>query len=99
MKARYMPRTRNIPRPLPIFTDQYYISKVTINPPDEVTSEAIPEKYKKHRKVFSETSSQQLPKPTVWDHAIELLPGAPAMLPGCLLPLNQIEKEEIHKFV
>jgi hypothetical protein len=67
--------------------------------PDETTSKAIPEEYRRHGKVFSKTSSQQLPKPTIWDHAIKLLPGAPATLPECLLPLNQIEKDEIHKFV
>jgi hypothetical protein len=58
MKARYVPRTRNIPQPLPTSTDQYYIRKVAINPPDETTSEAIPEEYKRHGKVFSKMSSQ-----------------------------------------
>src|SRR6266478_6349556 len=33
------------------------------------------------------------------DHAIELLPGAPTTMPGQLLPLNQKEIEEVHKFV
>ncbi len=35
----------------------------------------------------------------IWDHAIELLPGAPTTMPGRLLPLNQKEIEEVHKFV
>jgi hypothetical protein len=35
----------------------------------------------------------------IWDHAIELLPNAPASLAGCLLWLPQNELEEIHKFV
>ena len=43
--------------------------------------------------------SQRLPDHTVWDHAIELLPGAPATLPGQLLPLTQEEIEEARKFV
>jgi len=35
----------------------------------------------------------------IWDHAIELLPGAPTSLPGQLLPLTQKEIEECHKFI
>jgi hypothetical protein len=35
----------------------------------------------------------------VWDHTIELLPGAPATLPGRLLPLMQEEYEETRKLV
>ncbi len=49
--------------------------------------------------MFSEEQSQQLPKHTIWDHAIELLLGAPTTMPGRLLPLNQKEIEEVHKFV
>ena len=35
----------------------------------------------------------------MWDHVIELLPGAPNTLPERLLPLTQEEKSEMHKFV
>jgi hypothetical protein len=35
----------------------------------------------------------------IWDHAIELLPGAPQTLPARLLPLTQEEIEEARKFV
>ena len=56
-------------------------------------------KYQQHAKIFSEQESQQLPKHTVWDHAIELLPGAPSTLPGRLLPLTQEEIAEAKKFV
>jgi hypothetical protein len=49
--------------------------------------------------VFSEEKSQWLPKHTIWDHAIELLPNAPNTLPIRLLPLNQREQEEMQKFV
>ncbi len=55
----------------------------------ETDSTKIPQEYTKHSKVFSKEQSQQLPKHTIWDHTIELLPGAPSMMPGCLLPLNQ----------
>ena len=42
--------------------------------------------------------SQQLPKRTVWDHAIELLPNTPKSLAGRLLRLSQDEIREIKKF-
>jgi hypothetical protein len=37
----------------------------------------IPAEYQRHSKVFSEEASQRLPQHTIWDHAIELLDGAP----------------------
>ena len=59
----------------------------------------IPDQYQQHAKIFSKQESQQLPKNMVWDHAIELLPGAPSTLPGRLLPLMQEEITEAKKFV
>ena len=67
--------------------------------PEESPPSKIPQEYQRHHKVFSEEQSQQLPQHSIWDHAIELLPGAPNSLPGRLLPLNLEEKAEIHKFV
>jgi hypothetical protein len=49
--------------------------------------------------VFSEEKSQRLPKHTIWDHAIELLPNVPDTLPAQLLLLNRMEQEEMQKFV
>ncbi len=46
------------------------------------TKTSLPKEYTKHDKVFSEEQSQRLPKHTIWDHAIELLPGAPTTMPG-----------------
>ena len=43
--------------------------------------------------------SFQQPRHSVWDHAIELLPDAPATLPRRLLPLTQTEQAEMSKFV
>jgi hypothetical protein len=40
-----------------------------------------------------------LPQHTIWDHAIELLPNAPATLPARLIPLTYTEHEEMQKFV
>jgi hypothetical protein len=59
----------------------------------------IPSEYQRHSKVFSEEASQRLPQHTIWDHAIELLDGAPTTLPGRLLPLTQEERQEAHNFV
>ena len=59
----------------------------------------IPDQYQRHAKIFSEQESQRLPKHTIWDHTIELLPGAPSTLPGRLLPLTQEEIAEAKKFV
>jgi hypothetical protein len=80
---------------------KYFIGRVTIHPKQLHAPEkgGIPEEYQQHGKVFSEEKSQQLPKHTIWDHTIELLPNAPATLPARLLPLNQMEQEEMQKFV
>jgi len=107
-KATFVSRTRNVPRST--HQDQFYIGRVTIFPTNDVPYTAfekssqpptpkIPPEYQRHSKVFSEEASQRLPGHTIWDHAIELLPGAPTTLPGRLLPLTQVEKEEAHKLV
>src|SRR6266576_5391608 len=98
-KARFLPKNEN--RPRPINQNRYFIGSVTIHPakPKMETTEAIPPEYQRHKKVFDEESSQRLPRHTIWDHAIELLPNAPSTLPGRLLPLTQKEHEEMHRFV
>jgi len=96
-KAQFMPHTINKPRPLNL--DQLLLCKATIGTAHEVDKTKIPQEYTKHSKVFSKEKSQRLPKHTIWDHAIELLPGAPSMIPGRLLPLNQKEIQEVHNFV
>jgi hypothetical protein len=98
-RAKFVPRQHNQPRKLQ--TNKYFVGRVTIhptNPQDSPTLE-IPKEYKRHEKVFSEEKSQRLPQHTIWDHAIELLPNAPATLPARLLPLNYKEREEMQKFV
>jgi hypothetical protein len=97
-RARFLSRHVHLPhRHIP----KYYIGRVTIQaraiPMGLI--KGIPAEYERHRKVFSEEESQRLPKHTIWDHTIELLPGAPNTLLGQLLPLTQAEKEEAHKFV
>src|SRR6266446_9998005 len=96
-KACFMLRTINKPQPIKI--EQILLCKATIGTAQETDKTQIPQEYSKHSKVFSEEKSQQLPKHTIWDHAIKLLPGAPSTMPGRLLPLNQKEIQEVHNFV
>jgi len=100
-KAIFTPRTQNVPRPLPS-QDRYFMAKVTIGRLD-TSSDAdlskVPRAFHRHAKVFSEQQSQRLPEHTVWDHAIELLPGALASLLERLLRLPQDEIKEVSKIV
>ncbi len=96
-KARFVPQSINKPQPTRI--EQILLCKATIETAQEINLTKIPEEYAKHSKVFSEEQLQQLPKHTIWDHAIELLPGAPSTMLGQLLPLNQKEIQEVHNFV
>jgi RNase H-like domain found in reverse transcriptase/Reverse transcriptase (RNA-dependent DNA polymerase)/Chromo (CHRromatin Organisation MOdifier) domain len=50
-------------------------------------------------RVFSEEASHEFPPSRPWDHAIDLKPGAPAALPGKLIPLSQTELGVLRKFV
>ena len=97
-KARFSPRMTNHPRPLRP-TDRYFIGRVTIGSAQDAPATGLLKEYQRHAKIFSEAESQRLPKHTIWDHAIELLPNAPATLPGRLLPLKQNEIMECHCFV
>ncbi len=64
--------------------DNYFLRRITIYPKAIPAAPigGIPSKYRRHKKVFSEEELQRLPRHTIWDHAIELLLGAPALLPG-----------------
>jgi len=101
--AQFVSRTRNIPQTQP--SNQYYIGRMTIYPQtgtkyvEEPDLDKIPKEFCQYHKVFSEEKSQCLPHHTIWDHTIELLPNALATLPGWLLPLTKLEKEEMQKFV
>ena len=95
-KARFIPRTINKPRPT--HHDQIYIGRVIFEPPPQETSK-IPFQYRQYSRVFSEDASHESPPSRLWDHAIELKPGAPAALPAKLIRLSQLELEELRKFV
>ena len=98
-KAIFVPHQRNVSRREG--TKNYFLGRIIFHPKKIPAAPigGIPSKYQRHKKVFSEEESQRLPRHTVWDHAIELLPGAPASLPGRLLPLTQSEIAEAQKFV
>jgi hypothetical protein len=96
-KAKFLSQMVNVPRP--IHRGQYYLGKVMIRSATKEELKGVPKEYKWHSKVFSKKESQWLSNHTVWDHTIELLPGALSMLPGWLLPLTQEEIEEAWKFV
>jgi hypothetical protein len=97
-KATFVPRIRNIPRP--VQKERYFLCKVTVHPeqPEDAGLTKVPEQFHCHTKVFSEQKSQCLPRRTVWDHTIELLPNAPKSLAGRLLRLPQDKIREIDKF-
>ena len=91
--------TRRVNHPKPIAHDRYFLGRVTVGTVTTPTTPSIPKEYARHHHIFSKEASQRLPKTTIWDHAIELLPDAPTLLSGRLLPLTQKEIEECHKFV
>ena len=55
--------------------------------------------YKRHYRVFGEEESQRFPGPRVWDHAIELKPGAPSTIPGRIYALTQAEQKALETFI
>ena len=62
-------------------------------------SSNIPDPYQRYARVFSETTSHEFLPARLWDHAIELKPGAPSSLPAKLIRLSQPELEELCKFI
>ena len=48
---------------------------------------SIPEKYQRHKKVFSEQEAAQFPPPRPWDHKIKLTKDAPDVINGKIYPL------------
>src|SRR5579863_4320633 len=95
-KAQFIPCTLNRLRALP--TDTLFIRQIIFNKPTEDTTK-IPIPYRRYTRVFSETASHEFPPARLWDHAIELKPGAPSALPAKLIRLSQPELEELRKFI
>jgi len=66
-------------------------NKLRLNP--------IPTEYRHYHKVFSKEAAQRFPESRIWDHAIELKPGAPSTLPGKIYALSQLGLQELAKFI
>ena len=59
----------------------------------------VPEHYREFEKVFSETESERLPEHKPWDHAIDLVPGAPETLKTKVYPMSLNEQAELDRFL
>ena len=62
-------------------------------------ADPISPEFRQHVKVFSKEAAQQFPEPKMWDHTIELKPGAPATLPRKIYALMQQEREALKEFI
>ena len=65
----------------------------------QMGSGRIPAKYQHHIQVFSEEAARQFPEPCIWDHAINLKPGAPLSILGKVYQLTQDEQKALLEFV
>jgi hypothetical protein len=68
-------------------------------PPSMDKNPGIPPQYAHFTRVFSEEASHKFPPSRIWDHVIELKPGAPATLPFRLIFLSQPEIQELRKLL
>ena len=59
----------------------------------------VPKEYFKFRKVFSGEEAQKFPKSKPYDHAIDLLPNAPATLDCKICPLAPGEQSALNDFI
>jgi len=110
-KPQFSPDTNNLPDPTqgeilcvgrihvePRIARQT-LSSTLAEEHDKPQPNPIPTEYQRHQKVFSEEAAQRFPESRIWDHAIELKPGAPSTLPGKIYALSQLELQELAKFV
>jgi len=111
LKVQFSPSTHDLPDPTE--EEILYIRRIHIEPRiarqtmsstlveenDKPHLDPIPIEYRRHHKVFSEEVAQHFPESRIWDHAIELKPGAPSTLPGKIYALSQLELQELAKFV
>jgi hypothetical protein len=67
--------------------------------PTRTFEEMVPEPYRKFGTVFSESESERLPVHQPWDHAIDLIPGAPETMRTKIYPMSVNEQEELDKFL
>ena len=96
-RARFLPQQIN--RTHSAQNNTIYICRAIADPRDTPINSKIPLPYQMYSQVFSEEASHEFPPSHPWDHAIELKPGAPAALPGKLIPLSQAELVELQSFI
>jgi len=70
-------------------------------PAPETPKVAIPPQYADYKDVFEKKEFDKLPDRRLWDHTINLLPGAEQdlKLRGKIYPMSQKEKIELDKFI
>ena len=78
---------------------QTLASKLAEQAGTQMGSRNIPAKYHHHLQVFSKEASQWFPEPCIWDHAIELKPGAPSSILGKIYQLTQDEQKVLLDFI
>ena len=74
-------------------------SKLAEQAGSQMGDRRIPAKYHCHLSVFSEEASHRFPEPCIWDHAIELKPGAPSSIPGKVYQLMQDKQKALLEFI
>jgi len=111
LKPQFNPSTHDLPNPSEseiLYVGRVYIeshvarqmmSSTLAEEHNKPHLNPIPTEYRHHHKVFSEEAAQRFPESCIWDHAIELKPGAPSTLPGKIYALSQLELQELAKFV
>ena len=78
---------------------QMLASKLAEKARSQMGDGKIPAKYHCHLSVFSKEASHRFPEPRIWDHAIELKPGAPSSIPGKVYQLTQDEQKALLEFI
>jgi hypothetical protein len=74
-------------------------TKLAIEAGQYTTAVEIPQKYKRHARVFSEEESQRFPPSRTWDHAINLKPGSPDLLNCKIYPTTPVEKVAFKEWI
>ena len=78
---------------------QTLVSRLAEQAGSQMGDGKIPAKYHCHLSVFSEEASHRFPEPHIWDHMIELKPGAPTLIPGKVYQLTQDEQKALLEFI
>lgn len=78
---------------------QQIAEKAHKDKPTKTFEEMVPEPYRDFKQVFSEAASERLPAHKPWDHAINLVPGAPETMRTKVYPMSPNEQEELDRFL